>query len=60
MFRLAHKQVPAGPPIAQTVSPALQTVLDSLGTSPAWVMERRWNILPGIGQPVESSAISGC
>ncbi len=46
MFRLAHKQVPAGPPpITQTVSPALQTVLDSLGPSPAWVMGRRWNIL---------------
>ena len=46
VFRLAHKQAPADPPsIAQTVSPALRTVLDSLGTSPAWIVERRWNIL---------------
>ena len=46
MFRLAHKQVPADPPpVAQTVSPALRTVLDSLRASPAWIIERRWNIL---------------
>ena len=46
VFRLAHRQVlPAPPPIKHTVNPALQTVLDSLRTSPAWVIEHRWNIL---------------
>lgn len=46
IFRLAHKQVPAGTPaVVQKVSPALQTILDSPGASPAWILERRWNIL---------------
>jgi transcriptional regulator with XRE-family HTH domain len=46
VFRLAHKQAPADPrPIVQTVSPALRSVLDGLGTRPAWIVERRWNIL---------------
>lgn len=46
LFRLAHKRVPNGqPPVTEKVSPVLQNVLDSLGTSPAWIIDHRWNIL---------------
>jgi transcriptional regulator with XRE-family HTH domain len=46
VFRLARKQAPTDPrPIVRTVSPALRSVLDGLGTSPAWIVERRWNVL---------------
>lgn len=46
LFRLAHKRVSLDPaPTKHTVCPALQTVLDNLPTSPAWVTERSWNVL---------------
>lgn len=46
LFRLAHKQVPAEqPPVTKAVRPVLQSVLDNLRTSPAWIIDYRWNIL---------------
>jgi transcriptional regulator with XRE-family HTH domain len=46
LFRLARKQVPVGQLSArEKVWPALQTVVDHLRTSPAWVIDYRWNIL---------------
>lgn len=46
LFRLAHKSVPPNlPPIRETISPVLQSLLDNLETSPAWVIDHQWNIL---------------
>lgn len=45
VFRLAHKRLPPRPEPKHTVCRALQTVLDNLPTSPAWILERSWNIL---------------
>lgn len=46
LFRLAHKRVPAAPkPTEPTVTLAVQGALDSLRTSPAWVLDPRWNTL---------------
>lgn len=46
LFRLAHKSVPPSPPpIMETVSPVLQSLLDNLEASPAWVIDHQWNIL---------------
>jgi transcriptional regulator with XRE-family HTH domain len=46
MFRLANRPVPqASPPPEHTVPAAVRTVLDDLETSPAYVMDYRWNLL---------------
>jgi transcriptional regulator with XRE-family HTH domain len=46
MFRLANKPVPEiSPPPEHTVPAAVRTVLDDLETSPAYVMDYRWNFL---------------
>src|SRR5215213_5012515 len=46
MFRLANKPVPkASPPPEHTVPATVRTVLDDLETSPAYVMDYRWNLL---------------
>jgi transcriptional regulator with XRE-family HTH domain len=46
MYRLANKPVPeASPPPQHTVPGAVRTVLDDLETSPAYVMDYRWNLL---------------
>jgi transcriptional regulator with XRE-family HTH domain len=46
LFLLAHKQQPADPyPFTTAVSPALQRILDSVGTSPAYVANPRWDVL---------------
>ncbi|MBD2870527.1 helix-turn-helix domain-containing protein [Paenibacillus sp. IB182493] len=46
MFLLAHRQPPPEKPAPQSeVSPALQRLLDELGTSPACVMDARMNIV---------------
>ncbi len=46
LFRLARRRTSGVPSsAAETVGPELQTVLDSLGASPAWVIDSRWDIL---------------
>jgi transcriptional regulator with XRE-family HTH domain len=46
MFRLANKPVPeTSPPPQHTVPAAVRTVLEDLETSPAHVMDYRWNLL---------------
>ena len=46
MYRLANKPVPeASPPPQHAVPAAVRTVLDDLETSPAYVMDYRWNLL---------------
>lgn len=46
LFFLARQQQPADPyPFTAAVSPALQRILDSMGTSPAYVANPRWDLL---------------
>jgi hypothetical protein len=46
LFLLARDQQPADPyPFTAAVSPALQRILDSMGTSPAYVANPRWDLL---------------
>jgi transcriptional regulator with XRE-family HTH domain len=46
LFLLAHQQSPPVTAIeSETVSPALQLYLDHLGTSPAFVSGRRWDVI---------------
>lgn len=46
LFLLARQQQPADPyPFTTTVSPALQCILDKMGTSPACVANPRWDLL---------------
>lgn len=46
LFRLARRRTPGvSGPAAETVGPELQTVLDSLGASPAWIIDPHWDIL---------------
>jgi transcriptional regulator with XRE-family HTH domain len=46
LYLLAHQQQPVDPyPFTTTVSPALQCILDNMGTSPAYVSNPRWDLL---------------
>ena len=46
LFLLAREQQPADPyPFTAAVSPALQRILDSMCTSPAYVANPRWDLL---------------
>jgi transcriptional regulator with XRE-family HTH domain len=46
LFLLARQQQPADPyPFTTTVSPVLQHILDTMGTSPAYVANPRWDLL---------------
>jgi transcriptional regulator with XRE-family HTH domain len=46
LFLLAREQQPADPyPFTTAVSSALQRILDSMGTSPAYVANPRWDLL---------------
>lgn len=46
LFLLAREQVPAEPiPTTETVTPALQLILDSMGVYPAYVICPRWDII---------------
>jgi transcriptional regulator with XRE-family HTH domain len=46
LFLLAREQVPATPiPATETVTPALQLILDSMGVYPAYVICPRWDII---------------
>ncbi|HLZ58941.1 MAG TPA: helix-turn-helix transcriptional regulator [Ktedonosporobacter sp.] len=46
LFLLARQQQPADPyPFTTAVSPALQCILDNLGTSPAYITNPRWDVL---------------
>lgn len=46
LFLLARLQQPADPsPLTTTVNPVLQHVLDTMGTSPAYVTNPRWDLL---------------
>lgn len=46
LFLLARAQQPADPhPFTTTVSPALQHILASMGTSPAYIANPRWDLL---------------
>jgi transcriptional regulator with XRE-family HTH domain len=46
LFLLAREQQPADPyPFTTAVSPALQHILDSMGISPAYVANPRWDVL---------------
>jgi transcriptional regulator with XRE-family HTH domain len=46
LFLLAREQQPADPyPFTTAVSPALQHILESMGTSPAYVTNPRWDVL---------------
>jgi hypothetical protein len=46
LFLLARQQQPADPyPFTTTVSPALQCILDNMGTSPAYIANPRWDVL---------------
>ena len=43
LFILARGEAPAlPPPVLETVEPALQQILDALGTNPAYVVNARW------------------
>lgn len=46
LFLLARQQQPADPyPLTITVSPVLQHILDSMGISPAYIANPRWDML---------------
>lgn len=46
LFLLAHEQQPADPyPVTTAASPALQRILDSMGTCPAYVANPRWDLV---------------
>jgi transcriptional regulator with XRE-family HTH domain len=46
LFLLAREQLPAEPiPATETVAPALQLILDSMGVYPAYVICPRWDII---------------
>ena len=46
LFLLARQQQPIDPyPCTTTASPALQRILESMGTSPAYVANPRWDVL---------------
>ena len=46
LFLLAHQQQPADPyPFTAVVSPVLQSILESMGMSPAYVANPRWDLL---------------
>src|SRR5258706_6993121 len=46
LFLLARQQQPTDPyPFTAAVSPELQRILDSMGTSPAYVANPRWDLL---------------
>jgi transcriptional regulator with XRE-family HTH domain len=46
LFLLAREQQPTDPyPFTASVSPALQHILDSMGTSPAYIANPRWDLL---------------
>ena len=45
LFRLGDSERPHPPPLLETVSPALQRVLDSMPMTPAYIMGRRWDVL---------------
>ncbi|HEY7419920.1 MAG TPA: helix-turn-helix transcriptional regulator [Ktedonobacteraceae bacterium] len=46
LFLLAREQQPVDPyPFTTTISPALQCILDSMGTSPAYISNPRWDVL---------------
>lgn len=46
LFLLARQQQPADPyPFTTAISPALQHILDTMGTSPAYVANPRWDVL---------------
>ena len=46
LFILAREQLPATPfPATETVDPALQLILDSIGVYPAYVVCPRWDIM---------------
>ncbi|MBO0781640.1 MAG: helix-turn-helix domain-containing protein [Ktedonobacteraceae bacterium] len=46
LFLLARQQQPADPyPFTSAVSPVLQHILESMGTSPAYVTNPRWDLL---------------
>lgn len=46
LFLLAREQQPADPyPFTAAVSPALQCILDSMGISPAYIANPRWDML---------------
>ena len=46
LFILARQQLPADPlPLTQTIDPALQLILDTMGIYPALVLSPRWDII---------------
>lgn len=46
LFLLARQQQPADPyPFTTAVSPALQYILENMGTSPAYIANPRWDLL---------------
>jgi transcription regulator MmyB-like protein len=46
LFILAHGQSPADPlPLTQTIDPALQLILDTMGIYPALVLSPRWDMI---------------
>jgi transcriptional regulator with XRE-family HTH domain len=46
LFVLAREEVPADPyPFTSRISPQLQNVLDTLGNSPAYIINPRWDIV---------------
>ncbi|MGZ3667592.1 MAG: helix-turn-helix transcriptional regulator [Ktedonobacterales bacterium] len=46
LFILARQQLPADSlPLTQSIDPALQLILDTMGIYPAWVLNPRWDIV---------------
>jgi transcriptional regulator with XRE-family HTH domain len=46
LFILARQQLPADPlPLTQTIDPAFQLILDTMGIYPALVLSSRWDII---------------
>lgn len=46
LFILARQQLPADPlPLTQTIDPALQLILDTMGIYPALVLSPRWDVI---------------